>query len=154
MLAQVLPVLLFGFAVATDEELTKNEFLQTVPRIKCGITCQPIAAIDCGYDTEEENRDPRNECFAPLIEYAPRESCWTAKVRCEARGRPIQLRTDVEGTTFIQAVSKNPMRPMQMTVVCNENGRYVTKLGRPVDGVYCFAPNEDKEGSGAGTVAP
>ncbi|EPB79486.1 hypothetical protein ANCCEY_01423 [Ancylostoma ceylanicum] len=52
-----------------DRELTKNEFLQTVTRIKCGIACAPIAVLDCGYDTDEENRDPRNECYAPLVGY-------------------------------------------------------------------------------------
>ncbi|CAJ0609908.1 unnamed protein product [Cylicocyclus nassatus] len=125
--------------------LTKAEFLSNIKpsEVDCGLLCPQIGIVDC--DPEGSGEDTGG-CYEPEITYAPqiihspRRVCWTAKVRCEARGSPLQLRTDVEGITYIQAISNDPDRALEMTLICNKNGRYVTRLGRPTDGVYCFAP--------------
>ncbi|ETN87144.1 hypothetical protein NECAME_00002 [Necator americanus] len=117
-------LLLLGIAVAAER----------------GVACPPITIVECDPPQEDPQK---TECYAPMIEYQPKEKWWTAKIKCEPRGRPVQLRVIVEGTTFIQAVSNNIVHPLEMILACTKNGKYVTSKGHPLDYVYCFAPLEN-----------
>ncbi|WKY16736.1 hypothetical protein Q1695_001393 [Nippostrongylus brasiliensis] len=135
------------FSLTLGDELTVNEYLQPVDLV-CGVTCPAISVAECAdnvdYEESEEHSEPavNIDCFAPKIVYEPIYSCWRATIKCESNGAPVELRTLVEGETFIHATSKSDL---EMQVVCDENKHYISFLGRPLNNIFCHIPKNDTQ---------